>query len=296
MHHPFETPAHRRPVTDSARSARRAPRLLLATLGAGAAVTMAVSSPARAAAPTVELSTNASFGTILTDGAGFALYTLATDVNGKSSCTGSCAVVWPALIVPAGTTPSAGPGVPGVVGESLQGNGTYQVTYNGSPLYTFVSDTAPGQATGNHVAGFTVVVVSAAASPTTTTPPAAPTTTAGPSATSAATTAPPRSTPAPSTPTTASLAAPAVAPSAAAPPASSSASGSSAPSPVAAAATASPGTLAATGPGTGLVWMVVVGGALVAASLAMVMAVGDHRHLRAALRRASRTGGWLLGR
>src|SRR6202034_2638271 len=104
-------------------------------------------------------------------GSGFALYTLDTDHNGQSTCHGGCAAVWPPLTVPAGTVPSGGPGVTGTVGVSLQTNGTDQVTYNGSPLYTFVSDTAPGQVTGNSISGFFVATVAPATTTTTTTAP-----------------------------------------------------------------------------------------------------------------------------
>ena len=37
------------------------------------------------------------------------------------------------------------------------------MTYNGSPLYTFVGDSSPGQATGNGVGGFKVEQVTTAA-------------------------------------------------------------------------------------------------------------------------------------
>ena len=47
-------------------------------------------------------------------------------------------------------------------GVVLQSNSTYQVTYNGAPLYTFVGDTTPGQVSGNNIGGFTVVQVSGA--------------------------------------------------------------------------------------------------------------------------------------
>jgi predicted lipoprotein with Yx(FWY)xxD motif len=102
-----------------------------------------------------------TYGNILTDSSGMPLYTL----NG--SCTGSCASAWPALTVPAGAVPSGGAGVTGTLKAAKQADGTYQVTYNGSPLYTFVQD-SPGQVTGQGVAGFTVVKVSGSASGSTT--------------------------------------------------------------------------------------------------------------------------------
>jgi predicted lipoprotein with Yx(FWY)xxD motif len=108
----------------------------------------------------VDAATNATFGMVLTNAQGFTLYTFPSDHNGISSCTGACVPIWPALTVPNGTTPTEGPGVTGNVSAVLQPGGADQVTYNGSPLYTFVGDTSPGQATGNGVGGFKVAQLS----------------------------------------------------------------------------------------------------------------------------------------
>ena len=40
-------------------------------------------------------------------------------------------------------------GVTGKLGTITRSDGTAQATYNGDPLYTYVGDTAPGQAKGN---------------------------------------------------------------------------------------------------------------------------------------------------
>ncbi len=125
------------------------------------------SSVGAASGATVDTATSTNFGTVLVDAQGFALYTFSSDHGGISSCTTGCATIWPALTVPPGTTPTAGPGVTGTVAATLQPNGTDQVTYNGSPLYTFVSDTTPGQVSGNGVGGFSVVQVAAAPPATT---------------------------------------------------------------------------------------------------------------------------------
>jgi predicted lipoprotein with Yx(FWY)xxD motif len=193
-----------------------------------------------AATATVLVTTNATFGPVLTSGSGLALYTLTTDHNGQSTCHGSCAAVWPPLNVPAGTVPTAGAGVTGTVGTATQTNGTVQVTYNGSPLYTFVGDTSPGQVTGNGVSDFFVVKV-AAASPPTTTPAPPPAT---PSGTNPSTTS---SGPSSGTPAPASTGpAPATAPNA----------GSGV------VPTVAPGTLAFTGTGPGFLMLLVLGAVL----------------------------------
>ena len=45
----------------------------------------------------------------------------------------------------------ASPGVPGRVGTIQRTDGSHQLTYNGHPLYTYVGDSAPGQARGNNL-------------------------------------------------------------------------------------------------------------------------------------------------
>jgi predicted lipoprotein with Yx(FWY)xxD motif len=46
---------------------------------------------------------------------------------------------------------TADPGVTGKLGTITRSDGSTQATYNGHPLYTYVSDTALGQAKGNGV-------------------------------------------------------------------------------------------------------------------------------------------------
>jgi len=256
------------------------------------AVVTTLSSAAYAAGATVEVATSANFGPVLTDAQGFALYTFPSDHNGTSACTGACVSVWPALTVPAGTTPTAGTGVPGTVASVLQANGTYQVTYNGAPLYTFVGDTTPGEVTGNNVGGFTVVQVAAAPSPPTTSAPAPTTGSTSPSPSTPTAAAPASITPTTPAPARAAPPAPAVAPATAA------VSGiSPSPVPAATAGTNAPTSLAFTGPGPALRWMVLAGAVLVVTSLAMLSVLGDRNRLpHVMLRRARRAGGWLLGR
>ncbi len=85
--------------------------------------------------------------TVLTNPHGFTLYWFAPDTPGKSTCYGTCAGYWP----PVSGTPTAGPGIPGHFGTIRRSDGTTQATYNGHPLYTYVGDTAPGQAFGNNL-------------------------------------------------------------------------------------------------------------------------------------------------
>jgi predicted lipoprotein with Yx(FWY)xxD motif len=86
--------------------------------------------------------------TVLTDGKGLTLYTFAPDKPNKSVCYGSCASYWPPVKGP--VTVAAGvTGVTGKLSTTRRTDGSLQATYNGHPLYTYIADTAPGQAKGN---------------------------------------------------------------------------------------------------------------------------------------------------
>jgi predicted lipoprotein with Yx(FWY)xxD motif len=83
--------------------------------------------------------------TVLTNAKGFTLYWFAPDKPSKSVCYGSCAAYWPPVKGPVTVTA----GVAGKIGTTKRTDGTLQATYNGHPLYTYIADTAPGQAKGN---------------------------------------------------------------------------------------------------------------------------------------------------
>jgi predicted lipoprotein with Yx(FWY)xxD motif len=82
---------------------------------------------------------------VLTSAKGFTLYSFVPDTATKSNCNGACATYWPPVKGPA----TAGAGVTGKLGTITRSDGSTQVTYDGHPLYTYVGDTAPGQAKGN---------------------------------------------------------------------------------------------------------------------------------------------------
>jgi predicted lipoprotein with Yx(FWY)xxD motif len=114
-------------------------------------VVAGASSPAPAATATgtgTVLKTTTIGGTaVLTNAKGFTLYSFAPDTPTASKCYGSCAVYWP----PVAGTAAASPGVPGRIGTIKRTDGSEQLTYNGHPLYTYIADTAPGQARGNNI-------------------------------------------------------------------------------------------------------------------------------------------------
>ena len=104
-------------------------------------------STAPAATGTALTTTTISGTTVLTNAKGFTLYSFAPDTPTASKCYGSCAAYWPPVT---GTT-AAGQRLPGKVGTIKRTDGTEQLTYNGHPLYTYIGDTAPGQAKGNNL-------------------------------------------------------------------------------------------------------------------------------------------------
>jgi predicted lipoprotein with Yx(FWY)xxD motif len=95
-------------------------------------------------AATVNTRKVGKLGTILVNSKGFTLYMFVPDHQKKVTCKGSCAVVWPPLKVKKGQKPTAG----GSAKKNLLGTDGTVVTYNRWPLYTYVSDTKPGQAKG----------------------------------------------------------------------------------------------------------------------------------------------------
>jgi predicted lipoprotein with Yx(FWY)xxD motif len=94
-------------------------------------------------------SASSSLGTILVDSQGMTLYHLSGEVNGKFICTSSaCLGVWHPLIAPSGGTPS---GEVGSLGTVKRPEGTMQVTYKGTPLYTFAQDKQAGETNGQGI-------------------------------------------------------------------------------------------------------------------------------------------------
>jgi len=116
----------------------------LALLGVAVA---GAGSPAPAATGTGLKSATIGGATVLTNARGFTLYFFAPDTPATSKCYDSCAVYWP----PVTGAAAAGPGLPGRVGAITRTGGSRQLTYNGHPLYTYVGDSAPGQARGNNL-------------------------------------------------------------------------------------------------------------------------------------------------
>jgi predicted lipoprotein with Yx(FWY)xxD motif len=143
---PATFPAQIPPAIARAAGIATAALAAVALLLLGLAV--AGANPAAPAATGTALKTTTIGGTtVLTNAKGFTLYSFAPDTPASSKCYGSCAAYWPPVT---GTT-AAGQGLPGKVATITRTGGSHQLTYNGHPLYTYIGDTAPGQARGNNL-------------------------------------------------------------------------------------------------------------------------------------------------
>jgi predicted lipoprotein with Yx(FWY)xxD motif len=97
-------------------------------------------------------------GTVLVDGKGMTLYALTDDQGKNVPCEDStgCTKVWPDIPLPDGVMEAtAGSGVQAsLLGTTKGDSGEIYPTYGGFSLYTFVRDTAPGQANGEGIKSF----------------------------------------------------------------------------------------------------------------------------------------------
>ena len=78
------------------------------------------------------------------------LYAFSADTPAQSHCTGMCAQAWPPVLTQSAPTAS-GAASGSLLGAIARGDGTFQVTYDGHPLYYF----APALDSGTQGAGVT---------------------------------------------------------------------------------------------------------------------------------------------
>jgi predicted lipoprotein with Yx(FWY)xxD motif len=90
-----------------------------------------------------------SSGGMLVNATGMTLYTFDKDAAGKSNCNGPCATNWPPLMAEAAAKPS------GDWTVVTRDDGGKQWAYKGKPLYLWIKDTKPGDATGEGMANNT---------------------------------------------------------------------------------------------------------------------------------------------
>lgn len=120
------------------------------TVTSGASATQSAPTAARRAT-VVRITTRKvpKLGTVLVNSKGQTLYMFAPDKGQKVTCTSSCAAVWPPVMLAKGATPvAAGGAKQKLLGSDHDPAGGRVVTYRGWPLYTYVVDRKPGQATG----------------------------------------------------------------------------------------------------------------------------------------------------
>lgn len=117
---------------------------LIAIAGlAAAAALVGTAAGASSARPTVAVGSS-SFGSILFDGRGFALYAFTRDTRKHSNCYGACAAAWPPYIL-RGSLKAGKSTKRSLLGTTRRSDGKLQVTYAGRPLYYYVGDRQAGQ-------------------------------------------------------------------------------------------------------------------------------------------------------
>ena len=129
------------------------PFLALAGIAVAALLvaTSAMSSTPQAASSVT--ARGSSFGQILFDGHGFALYAFTRDGVRHSACANACGSRWPPYIVR--RRPNANRGVDAsLLGTITRRDGRRQVTYAGKPLYHYVGDRKPLQVLCQNVREF----------------------------------------------------------------------------------------------------------------------------------------------
>ena len=98
---------------------------------------------------TVQTKKIKGLGTVLVNSRGLTLYMFVPDHRKRVTCKGQCAVIWPPLKIKKGQKPTAGGAArKALLGTDKNPSGGRVVTYNRWPLYTYISDSKPGQAKG----------------------------------------------------------------------------------------------------------------------------------------------------
>jgi predicted lipoprotein with Yx(FWY)xxD motif len=116
-------------------------------------------SPESVAAAETELAVanHPEFGEILVGRDGLTLYIFTNDEPNKSNCTGDCLAIWPPLLEEGELQLDSGVD-PALISSAEMDDGSRIVTYNSRPLYYWVNDRQPGDATGQGVGGVWFVV------------------------------------------------------------------------------------------------------------------------------------------
>lgn len=99
---------------------------------------------------TLKVATHSDYGDYLTGLDDKALYIFKSDVkgSGESTCYDACIASWPAYLIDGADYKSGLAGDFTVISRS---DGTYQLAYNGWPLYYFAGDAKAGDVNGHGV-------------------------------------------------------------------------------------------------------------------------------------------------
>lgn len=129
----------------------------LASAAAPSSTSAATAAVTTAAKITIKTASVAGLGTVLVDGAGRTLYTLTSETAGKITCTtaNGCTDYWSQMDSKSDQRhETRGSARASMIGSEKGTPGTRVLTYHGRPLYTYVGDTANGQASGEGLKSF----------------------------------------------------------------------------------------------------------------------------------------------
>jgi predicted lipoprotein with Yx(FWY)xxD motif len=145
---PPPNPVNGVPVTAPTASA---PSVAAPTPSPAAPAPAPATAPPATPAPQSVLNTatlNGSAGFVNPSGLTVYVFDADLPLNGASSCSGACAVLWPPLPPPAGAT------IASPWGTTTRSDGTTQLSYAGRPLYLYAGDSAAGQTNGDGLNSF----------------------------------------------------------------------------------------------------------------------------------------------
>ncbi|MGH3072411.1 MAG: COG4315 family predicted lipoprotein, partial [Gaiellaceae bacterium] len=116
------------------------PRLVALAALVLAAFPLFLASHAEGALPATVSVRSSSYGPVLFDGRGYALYAFTRDPRNRSTCFGACATAWPPYRARGALRAGSGARA-ALLGRTRSG----QVTYAGRPLYYYIGDRRPRQ-------------------------------------------------------------------------------------------------------------------------------------------------------
>jgi predicted lipoprotein with Yx(FWY)xxD motif len=142
---------------------RNSRRLFSGFLALGLLMASVVPNLAQAqSGPPVGLVQHPTLGTIITDRQGLTLYAWEGDMPGVSNCNDPCSGSWPPALLDEAAMMMMMPGMDMAMmaqphsglGAIQRADGSWQIAWNGWPLYRFQRDAAPGDANGQGSMGF----------------------------------------------------------------------------------------------------------------------------------------------